>query len=229
VPRSVLADAFAGTTAFSVLSAHQAAVVEAATARLIPGPHDDPAEVGHPGAREANVVRYIDTMLGALDDTPARVFAGGPFSNRAGATRNDMARFITLDEVERTAWKTRLTDLRRQYATGVRALDAAARSATAGDFTTATPVQQDAILATDPGKFMSLLMQHAIEGMYSNPEYGGNASLVGWKDIAFPGDNQPRGYTAREVTNSDGPDPLDLTPPVVAALALISSTSPPAP
>ena len=30
---------------------HQAAVVEAATARIAPGPQDDPAEAGHPGAR----------------------------------------------------------------------------------------------------------------------------------------------------------------------------------
>src|SRR5690242_12715386 len=46
---------------------HQAAVVEAATARIAPGPHDDPAEQGHPGAREAGVTGYIDTMLGALE------------------------------------------------------------------------------------------------------------------------------------------------------------------
>ena len=50
-------------------TAHQAAVVEAATARIAPGPHDDPAEAGHPGAREAGVTGYIDTMLGALAET----------------------------------------------------------------------------------------------------------------------------------------------------------------
>ena len=32
---------------------HEAKVVEEATARLIPGPGDDPLEAGHPGAREA--------------------------------------------------------------------------------------------------------------------------------------------------------------------------------
>src|SRR5689334_12825864 len=58
-------------------TAHQAAVVEAATARIAPGPKDDPAEAGHPGAREAGVTGYIDTMLGALQDegTTPPIFA----------------------------------------------------------------------------------------------------------------------------------------------------------
>ncbi len=47
--------------------------------------------------------------------------------------------------------------------------------------------------------FTNLLFGHTIEAMYSNPEYGGNANLVGWKDIKFPGDVQPRGYTPAEV------------------------------
>ena len=71
--------------ALDFFTEHQAAVVEAATARIAPGPEDDPAEAGHPGAREADVTGYIDTMLGALHDGVLqhdRVFAGGPWSNR---------------------------------------------------------------------------------------------------------------------------------------------------
>ena len=52
--------------ALRFFTSHQAAVVEAATARIAPGPADDPAEAGHPGAREAGVTGYIDSMLGAL-------------------------------------------------------------------------------------------------------------------------------------------------------------------
>src|SRR5262249_57673521 len=76
-------------------SGHQAAVVEDATARIAPGPGDDPAEAGHPGAREAGVTGYIDAMLGALaavgavdasgggDGAPGPViFARRPWSNR---------------------------------------------------------------------------------------------------------------------------------------------------
>ena len=39
--------------------------------------------------------------------------------------------------------------------------------------------------------------------MYSNPEYGGNANLVGWRDIKFPGDTQPRGYTDAQVEQAE--------------------------
>jgi hypothetical protein len=223
MPRELLLEhLLAGQAAPRALNAHEFAVVEAATARLIPGPADDPAEAGHPGAREANVARYIDTMLGALNHAPPRVFAGGPFSNRSGAHIDDMARFLRLDDVERIAWKERLASLQRRYVAGVQALDNAA----GGDFAGARPDRQDTILATDPEQFTTLLMQHAIEGMYTNPEYGGNAGLVGWKDIAFPGDSQPKGYTANQVRESDGKDPADLTPVVRAALNLITSTAP---
>jgi hypothetical protein len=42
--------------------------------------------------------------------------------------------------------------------------------------------------------------------MYSVPEYGGNADLVGWQEISWVGDRQPRGFTDAQVTLSDGPD-----------------------
>ncbi|MBV9720889.1 MAG: gluconate 2-dehydrogenase subunit 3 family protein, partial [Mycobacterium sp.] len=73
----------AADTPYLYLSAHQAAVLDAATRRLVPGPEDDSAELGSPGAHEANVVRYIDIMLAAFSFSPPKVHAGGPWSNRA--------------------------------------------------------------------------------------------------------------------------------------------------
>jgi hypothetical protein len=55
-------------------TAHEAAVVDAAVRRIAPGPHDDPLEVGHPGAP------YLppwcqdltpETIMGFSADTPA--------------------------------------------------------------------------------------------------------------------------------------------------------------
>jgi hypothetical protein len=183
---------------------HEAAVVEEATARLIPGPKDDPAEAGHPGAREARVVRYIDTLLGAFSVTPAKIFAGGPFSNRhqSGAGVDDMAQFIGLPPSQAHGWRVRIAGYRRAYSAGVAALD----RLTGGDFSMAGNDTRDAALTKNPGGFTSLLFEHAIEGMYSVPEYGGNRGLVGWADIHFPGDSQPVGYSAHEVSRSDGPD-----------------------
>ncbi len=192
----------ASSRSLLVFDPHQARVVEEATARLIPGPHDDPLEAGHAGAREANVTRYIDTMLGALTPSPAKIFAGGPFSSRAGWPADDMAKFLRLTPAQTTGWTRRLAGLRAQYRQGLKTLDKMA----GGDFASVSTDKMDEILAQDPGGFMTLLFGHAIEGMYSAPEYGGNAGLVGWHEIAWPGDRQPRGYTDGQVTLSDGPD-----------------------
>ena len=129
-------------------TSHQAAVVEDATARIAPGPEDDPAEAGHPGAREADVTGYIDTMLGALgalwdDNPPPMIFAGGPWSNRHTSGPDLMALFVTLDPVARIAWRKRLAGWQQQYTKGIAALDKLA----GGDFTKATPAEP----GQDPG------------------------------------------------------------------------------
>jgi hypothetical protein len=224
-----------GTTTSGVLSgrfftSHEAAVVEDATARIAPGPEDDPAEAGHPGAREGGVTDYIDMMLGSLGlltgsgtgggaPTPM-IFAGGPWSNRHTSGPDLMARFGALDPVARIAWRRRLAGWQQQYREGIATLDQLA----GGDFTTATSHRQDKILAMSSVRsFTSLLFEHTIEGLYAVPEYGGNRGLAGWKDIGFPGDIQPRGYTAAEVERSDGPDPVDNTGVVADVLKLLGA------
>jgi len=203
---------------------HEAAVVEDATARMAPGPRDDPAEAGHPGAREAGVTDYIDMMLGSLaalsgsEVPPPMVFAGGPWSNRHTSGPDLMAAFVKLDPVTRIAWRKRLTGWQQQYKRGIVALDKLA----GGDFTRAAPAEQDKILATQSvSTFTALMFEHMIEGLYASPEYGGNQGLAGWKDIGFPGDIQPRGYTSDEVERSDGRDPVDDTSIVAAVLRLL--------
>jgi hypothetical protein len=213
-----------GARVLRFFSAHQAAVIEDATARIAPGPNDDPAEKGHPGAREAGVTDYIDMMLGALgalnesQDPPAMIFAGGPWSNRHARGPDLMASFIALDPVARIAWRKRLAGWQQQYTRGVAALDKLA----GGDFTKASAASADTILARqDMSTFTSLLFEHTIEGMYGNPEYGGNRGLAGWKDISFPGDAQPRGYSAAAVERSDGRDPVADTPIVAEVLKIL--------
>ncbi len=195
----------AADTPYLYLSAHQAAVLDAATRRLVPGPEDDAAELGSPGAHEANVVRYLDIMLAAFSFSPPKVHAGGPWSNRAGGSQDFMADFVPLDRAQNYAWQQRIADLRTQYTNGIALLDQLA----GGDFSTAPTTQQDSILTTGQAvSFTQLLFGHTIEGMYSVPEYGGNANLVGWRDIKWPGDIQPRGYTDAEVEGPAG-DLLD--------------------
>ena len=211
------------TRSWRYFTSQQAAVVTAATARIAPGPADDPAEAGHPGAREADVTGYIDTMLGALgalDSAAPAVFAGGPWSNRHTSGPDLMARFMPLDPVARIAWRKRLTAWQGQYRNGIATLNRLA----GGDFTKAPATVQDKILAgSAASSFTALLFEHTIEGLYAAPEYGGNQGLAGWKEIGFPGDIQPRGYTPDEVSRSDGPDPVNNTGVVAEVLKLLGA------
>jgi hypothetical protein len=174
------------------------AVVAAACERLIP------AEGDHPGAASLGVADYIDGLLGAFLVDPPRIWAGGPFSGRAGGAPG-FAGFLPLGRFETLAWRTRIegsrgrperewngpvTGWQEQYAAGIAALGP--------DFATVDGVEQDRRLDAAP-EFKQLLYEHACEGAYGAPEYGGNRSSAGWAAIAFPGDVQPRGYTDAEV------------------------------
>jgi hypothetical protein len=198
---------------YRFFSPPQATCVVAATARLIPGPKDDLRELGHPGAREAGVVNYIDTLLSAFDTDPPGIYAGGPFSDRHGGTTDDFERFVPLSPIQERYWRGAITDLRHRYTVGVAALDGAA----GGSFAYADPITQDRILTADTTGFRDVLFDHAIEGWLAAPEYGGNDDRTGWTEIGFPGDVCPDGYSADEVSRSDGLDVIDPTG-VVAAL-----------
>jgi hypothetical protein len=215
LPGKALAAALAApaTQGFEFFDDHQAAVVREATARIIPGPEDDPLEAGHPGAREANVVRYVDLMLAAFGVDPPRIHAGGPWSDRRGGAKNHMASFVDLSPTQEKLWRARIAKLQQEYVAGIAALDQAA----GGDFAAASTDDQDAALA-DAGPFLDLLFVHAIDGTYSIPEYGGNEGLAGWNEIHYPGDSQPRGYTPSEIGEPDGLDPIVLDLTVSAAI-----------
>lgn len=180
------------------LDEHSYRVVEAACARLIPTDED-------PGASEARVVDYIDGLLGAFLWDPPRIWAGGPFSGRFGGVAG-FAAFHSLTPREELAWRTRIEGsrgipererlgpvrgLQERYADGIAALGE--------DFCSLGGDEQDARLRAERS-FTALLLEHACEGMYGAPEYGGNRDLVGWRNIDYAGDVQPRGYPDEEVS-----------------------------
>jgi hypothetical protein len=209
------AEAATNQPGFRFFTAHEGAVIKAAAARLVPGPDDDPTEklYNSPGATEAGVVYYIDHMLGAFSFKVPKIFAGGPWSDRHGGHENYMKHFVPLAPRQRVAWKKRVAQLQVAYRKAVKQLDAAA----GGDFAKASASTQDQAL-TNLGAVRDLIFGHTIEGMYSVPEYGGNRNGAGWKGVYWPGDSQPRGYTASEVEKSDGPDVVVLTATEMAVL-----------
>jgi hypothetical protein len=178
------------------------AVVEAACERLIPPVGD------HLGARAMDVTAYIDALLGAFLVDPPRIWAGGPFSGRYGGDAS-FGRFLPLSRLEELAWRTRIEGSQgiaererngpvggwqQEYRDGIAALGP--------DFPQLAPDEQDARLDAAP-EFKHLVYEHACEGAYGAPEYGGNRDLAGWRAIQFPGDVQPRGYTDEEVSGRE--------------------------
>ena len=173
-------------------------VIRAVCARLIPSDRD-------PGATEAGAADYIDTFLGAFSFDPPRIWAGGPYSGRRGGEAG-FARFVPLSRLDELAWRTRIegslgrperefngpvVGLQERYRQGLAVLGP--------DFAALGPDDQDAALRADP-EFTQLVYEHACEGMYGDPVYGGNRDLAGWGYIGFEGDAQPAGYTDAEVS-----------------------------
>ena len=173
-------------------------IIEAVCARLIPTDDD-------PGATEAGVAHYIDGLLGAFASDPPRIWAGGAFSGRFGGSQG-FAAFHRLTALDELAWRTRIEGslgiterewngpvqgLQERYRAGLRLLG--------DDFADVDAEEQDKRLRAHE-EFTDLVYEHACEGMYGPPEYGGNRNCVGWSYIGFAGDVQPVGYTDKEVS-----------------------------
>ena len=178
------------------------AVLEAACERLIP------AVDGHPGATALGVADYIDGLLGAFLVDPPRIYAGGPFSGRFGGDAG-FGEFTRLGRLEALAWRIRIEGSQgipeREINGPVAGWQAEYRDGLAGlgaDFPTVDRAEQKHRLEAVPD-FKQLLYEHACEGAYGAPEYGGNRDTRGWQAIEFPGDVQPRGYTDAEVAGRE--------------------------
>jgi hypothetical protein len=214
------------------LRAHELRTLRTLTARLVPGPPEDP----DPGALEAHAAEAIDLLLGAFSVRPPLIHAGGPFSGRAGGRRDDFRDFVALDRQAALGWRIRLEGsrgrrgrefagpvrgLQQVYREGLAHLDKRARPVAGADFAAATPAQQDSILSDRRDRrvqeLVGVAFANTLEAVYGPPEYGGNHRLVGWRYTDWPGDTQPRGFTAAEVSGP-GTSGHRLGPGTAAAL-----------
>jgi hypothetical protein len=188
-----------GANELRFFTPNEHAVITAAADRMIP-----PIE-GHPGGAALGVADYIDAMLGAFTFDPPRIWAGGPFSGRGGGEAS-FSQFMELSPLEELAWRTRIEGSQgrpeREFNGPVRGWQEIYRDAIGAlgdDFAAVDAEEQDRRLGADAG-FKTLLYEHACEGAYGAPEYGGNRDTAGWRAIEFPGDVQPRGWTDEEVS-----------------------------
>jgi len=135
----------------------EAKVVVAACERIFPG------DESGPGATQANVVIYIDRQLAGPYGTDKYRYTQPPF----------------VESIPEHGYQGK-ENPQQIYRAGIRTLGA--------DFGEIGGVEQDERLAAqEKTRFFKLLRQHTIEGMFCDPMHGGNAGLIGWQLIGYPG------------------------------------------
>jgi gluconate 2-dehydrogenase gamma chain len=138
-------------------TAEEAAIVEAATERIFP------RDENGPGAKDAGVTFFIDRQLAGAWGKGERWYKLGPRQLDAGP---EVGYQGTATPAE-------------QYRTALKGLKG---------FAQLTPEQQDTALeGIADTRFFTMLRRNTIEGMFCDPQYGGNKGKVGWKLIGFPG------------------------------------------
>lgn len=149
---------------------------DALTARLIPSD-----ETG-PGAREADVVTFLDRQLAGFYGRAQRWYMAGPFP----------------EPLETQGYQEPHTPA-QLWREGLIALDAHCRATHEGrDFADLTEAEQDAVLTDldeeeiefaelSSKKFFDFVREMTIEGFFCDPAYGGNRGMVGWRYVGFPG------------------------------------------
>jgi gluconate 2-dehydrogenase gamma chain len=133
-------------------NAGDTATIIAFTERLMPG------APGKPGARDAEVVNYIDLAL------------SGAYAELQDFYRRGLAQ---LDAYCRTTHKEAFV---RLDAAGQDAVITALEQGKATGFT--WPTAQ---------AFFETVRTHTIEGLFADPVYGGNKNFAGWQLVGFPG------------------------------------------
>jgi gluconate 2-dehydrogenase gamma chain len=154
----------------------QLQMTEAAAERIFPKD-----EIG-PGATELGVAFYIDHQLASPWGVNSREYRMGPFKP-GEVTQGDYQR-IQRHEV---------------FTMGLQAMEDASQKKYTKSFTDLAPAEKDAILTSlEKGEimvvngvtgktFFNLLQSLTMEGVYSDPLYGGNKDMQGWKMRKYPG------------------------------------------
>src|SRR5438477_579523 len=135
-----------------------------------------PADDSGPGATEAGVAIYIDRQL------------AGPY----GRDKYRYTKAPWVESVTEHGYQGKATP-REIYREGIGLL---------GDFTSLKAAEQDAKLrAIEKTLFFQMLRRHTLEGMFCDPLHGGNAEMIGWQLIGYPG---PRMSYREEIDQHHG-------------------------
>lgn len=135
----------------------EALIVAAAVSRIFP------SDESGPGAQEAGVVVFIDRQLAGPWGRDRHRYTHPPFDETAAAEFGYQGAL----------------NPQQIYREGLKQL---------AGFDKLDPAAQDAKLKEiENGVFFNQLRANTIEGMFCDPQHGGNVDMVGWQLIGFPG------------------------------------------
>jgi gluconate 2-dehydrogenase gamma chain len=166
----------------------EAAVVATIAEQIFPATSDGP------GALDAGVVGFIDMQLAGAWGRGDRMYRQGPF--------------VQPDHVGH-GWQSAMAP-GDAYRYGLAALEAHVRAGGARSYTELSAEQQhETLTALSEGSiatfeaigsqaFFALIRQNVLEGLFSDPMYGGNRDLAGWRWLGFPGDPDAYGAPYRD-------------------------------
>jgi len=121
-----------------------------------------PSDASGPGATEAGVVIYIDRQLAGPYGRDKYRYTKGPW----------------VESVPEHGYQGK-ENPQETYRKGLKDL---------GNFNGLSVEEQNKKLAEiERTHFFQLLRAHTIEGMFCDPMHGGNAGLIGWQLIGYPG------------------------------------------
>ena len=184
-----------------------------------------------PGARVAGVGYYIDGQLAGNWGQGHRFYLNGPFF-QPQTSGHGWQIPMTPAEVYRAFLPGFDVYAKTTYGNPYPVLSPTQQTAALTDLQTGkAPIQIGGSTAFTSADFFSMFRQNVLEGMLSDPAYGGNRNMVGWKWIGFPGDPMRRNDPYEQYIFNSKPypyadKPLPLAPTSLKVTARGAAASP---
>src|SRR5262249_5205025 len=166
----------AANPGYGFLNLEEAAFVEALVDHMVP------ADALTPKGTDIGINIYIDRALASAWGKSDRLYLQGPWKRGAPSQRYQLPR--TAAQLYRAGIAATNAHCRKTYGKPFDRLDETQREEVLVGLSTGKVSFDDGLPARS---FWTTVYQTVMEGMFSDPIYGGNRNKAGWRLIGFPG------------------------------------------
>ena len=174
--QSAAASSTSDAAGYAFFNLEEAAFIEALVDHMVP------ADEVSPKGTDLGINIYIDRALGGAWGKGERLYLQGPW--KLGTPSQGYQLPMTPAQLYRAGIEATNAHCRKTYRKTFDLLDAAQREEVLVGLSTAKIKFEDGLPVR---VFWTTLYQTVIEGIYSDPIYGGNRNKAGWAIIGFPG------------------------------------------